>query len=87
MKECSFVPKVNSVNEQAPSRRRSGVHDNLYEQGRKISRERHLKGDKTTEQVEYERSKPDLTFKPEISRRAPLEPTTLGNIGRHHQPK
>lgn len=73
LKECSFVPQIN---EGAPSRRRSGivVHDALYEQGRRISRDKKLRDDKSTEQVEYERSKPHLTFKPEIAR-LPLEPT------------
>lgn len=65
------MPKVNEL---APSRRRSGiVHETLYEQGRKMSRDRKLREDKSTEQVDYEKSKPDLTFKPEISR-GPLEP-------------
>jgi hypothetical protein len=65
------VPKVNEL---APSRRRSGVvHEALYEQGRRMSRDRKLREDKSSEQVEYERSKGDLTFKPEISR-GPLEP-------------
>jgi hypothetical protein len=65
------VPKVNEL---APPRRRSGiVHETLYEQGRRMSRDRKLREDKSSEQVDYERSKADLTFKPEISR-GPLEP-------------
>ncbi len=75
------MPKVNEL---APSRRRSGiVHDTLYEQGRKISVDRKLRGDKSTEQVDYDRSKPNLTFKPEISR-GPLEPTMSNGQHRHH---
>ena len=46
-KECTFVPVIN---EGAPSRRRSGVvHEALYEQGRRISKEKKKKQDKPTE--------------------------------------
>ena len=63
------------------------MHDTLYEQGRRISRDKQLRVDKSTEQLDYERSKADLTFKPDISR-LPLEPTTIMHANqRQTQPK